>query len=280
MEDGYIKLFRKLLHSRVFQNEGLLKVWIWCLLRARYQERWVSIETGRGKTEVWLEPGEFIFGRHTASRELRMKPSTVWERILKLRAMEMISIKSESHFSILLVLNWALYQTEEPRQMPISEKPQKTDRQPDQQTGAESLEDQASQSEHDKSLTGNPTPNRQATDTNKKVKNIKTFSSDSSEIRLASLLLELILQRKPDFKRPNLQSWGREIDLMIRRDGRVLDRIEAVIRWCQFHSFWRNNILSMAKLRKQFDQLELQMGDAQRRPEDGISQPVNKEPWY
>ena len=36
---SYIKLFRKLLESPIFENEIALKVWIWCLLKATHKER-------------------------------------------------------------------------------------------------------------------------------------------------------------------------------------------------------------------------------------------------
>jgi hypothetical protein len=44
---------------------------------------------------------------------------------------------------------------------------------------------------------------------------------------------------------------------MIRLDNRAPESIEAVIRWCQADTFWQNNILSGAKLREQYDQLDL-----------------------
>jgi uncharacterized protein YdaU (DUF1376 family) len=85
------------------------------------------------------------------------------------------------------------------------------------------------------------------------------YSQNSDEFRLSSLLFALMVKRKPDYKTPNLQSWAKHIDLMIRVDNRKPEAIEAVIRWCQQADFWQNNILSTSKLRKQFDKLELQM---------------------
>jgi len=92
------------------------------------------------------------------------------------------------------------------------------------------------------------------------------YGGDSIELKLASLLLEKILNRKPDFKKPDLQSWAREIDLMIRRDSRKPENIEKVILWCQADSGgsgkwagWQDVILSTAKLREKFDQLDLKM---------------------
>lgn len=86
----------------------------------------------------------------------------------------------------------------------------------------------------------------------------KIFVEDSTEFRLASLLLQKIRERKPDYKEPNLQSWAKDIDLMLRIDKRKPEIIEKVILWCQADDFWQNNILSTRKLRKQFDRLELQ----------------------
>jgi hypothetical protein len=103
---------------------------------------------------------------------------------------------------------------------------------------------------------------------NKKVKNEKNERSkkdlSSEAVRLADLLAALIQNRKPDFVRKG--NWAKDIDLMIRVDGRKPEDIEAVIRWCQAdcaprgkNGFcWANNILSGEKLREKYDTLDLQ----------------------
>jgi hypothetical protein len=87
----------------------------------------------------------------------------------------------------------------------------------------------------------------------------KKFSPASEEFRLSKLLLDLILERKPNFRKPDLQKWAVHVDRLIRLDERTPDQIESIIRWCQQDSFWQNNILSTHKLRDQLDQLELRM---------------------
>ena len=54
MTEGWIRLWRKLLKSVIFDDEGLLKVWIWCLLKASFKRGWVSVKTGRGCSEPLL----------------------------------------------------------------------------------------------------------------------------------------------------------------------------------------------------------------------------------
>jgi hypothetical protein len=101
---------------------------------------------------------------------------------------------------------------------------------------------------------------------NQSSKKTKVFSSDSDEIRLAELLLNLILERNPEHKRPNIQTWARPIDLMIRVDKRSPAYISEVIHWCQCDSFWQSNILSTAKLREKFDQLASKMNGSRPKP--------------
>ena len=88
----------------------------------------------------------------------------------------------------------------------------------------------------------------------------KTFFVEGSfPLKLSTLLYNLILQNNPNYKKPNLQTWAKHIDIMLRVDKRDTIEIEQVIRWCQKDDFWHTNILSTAKLRKQFDQLSLKM---------------------
>jgi hypothetical protein len=98
--------------SRVFQNEGLWKVWTWCLMRAAYEPHWAKIKVGRQTTEVWLESGQFIFGRYSAAKRLKMKPSTVRNRMQKLENMRNVDIKEDSKYSIISIVNWDIYQPE------------------------------------------------------------------------------------------------------------------------------------------------------------------------
>lgn len=93
----------------------------------------------------------------------------------------------------------------------------------------------------------------------KERKEDKTFLSDSTEYRLAELLLNEILKRNSNHKKPNLQTWAKDIDKLIRIDERPKSQIHDIIQWCQKDSFWQNNILSTKKLREKFDQLSLKM---------------------
>jgi len=87
----------------------------------------------------------------------------------------------------------------------------------------------------------------------------KIFLSDSDEIRLSELLFQLMVENNPGAKKPNFQTWAKDIDKMLRIDKRTPEEIDMVIRWSQKDGFWFKNILSTSKLRKQFDQMWLKI---------------------
>lgn len=104
--ETWIKLYRKLLISPIFENEKALKVWIWCLLKATHTER----EQLVGKKIIHLEVGQFVFGRNKASEELKMSESSVYGYIKLLEKLKMISVKSNNKFSVVSIEKWEDYQ--------------------------------------------------------------------------------------------------------------------------------------------------------------------------
>lgn len=85
------------------------------------------------------------------------------------------------------------------------------------------------------------------------------YADDSPFLKLAELLFERIKTRNPKHKKPNLQSWADDVRKTIELDDRTNDEYLQVLEWSQRDLFWQTNILSPAKLRKQFDTLTLQM---------------------
>lgn len=118
MNRGYIRIWRKIEDSAVFQSEGLLKVFIWCLIRANHKGGWVSVRTGKGVTEVRIEPGQFIFGRKSAANRLKMNPETVRKRIHKLEKLGICTTQSTTHYTIITIVEWHTYQGDMPSEVP------------------------------------------------------------------------------------------------------------------------------------------------------------------
>ena len=87
---------------------------------------------------------------------------------------------------------------------------------------------------------------------------LSTRTYGDEVIQLSNLFADLI--EANGIKRPSVtEKWHQEIERLNRIDGYSWQQIEATIRWVQNDSFWRSNVLSPAKLRKQFGALQLKM---------------------
>jgi hypothetical protein len=110
LEQGWIRLWRKSMDSQVFLNPGLWQFWCYLLLRANHEPKWVPFRTGRGETQIFVKPGQTIFGRRTAARDLRCSPDTVRHRLKKLENMGNLTTQSERHYTLVTIRNWNIYQ--------------------------------------------------------------------------------------------------------------------------------------------------------------------------
>ena len=109
MSHGYIALHRKLLNSAVFADAELLKVWVWCLMKATYRDR----EVVHAKQIVHLKRGEFITGRLVAKKELRMSENKYRQRIALLEKLGQICVKTTNKFSIISIVKYDYYQSDQ-----------------------------------------------------------------------------------------------------------------------------------------------------------------------
>lgn len=123
--DGFFKVHRKILDSQVFAHQTALKIWIWCLAKVTFKERYVSLKIGKGNTSVKLMPGQFIFGRFKAEEELNIDGSTIYKWIQKFanEEFEMINIKSNNQYTIITLYNWEAYNINENEEVTTLEQP-------------------------------------------------------------------------------------------------------------------------------------------------------------
>jgi hypothetical protein len=233
MSQGWIKLYRKIRSSWLWAAKPFSKcqAFIDLLLMANHQTADVLFRDSLYR----VESGTFI------TSELKLSENWGWSRgktrrfLSDLETAQTIRRKTDKRKVRITIVNWASYQN------------------------AQGVNDTTGETRDD-------TSGGQQTDINKNEKNEKNDKNvknierpNANAFRLAELLLNLILERKPDFKRPDLRQWEKHVERMIRLDKRMPERIEAIIHWCQRDSFWQANILSTAKLREKFDQLELKM---------------------
>jgi len=235
---GYIFDHRKELESDVWLLPPMYhRVWQWIKYMVNHSEAKIPNKDG---TFTIIKPGQHATSyRHIAKgvgyyEGLKWKepnPKTIKTILNWLESQEMISVKGNTNGTVVTVENWSVYQKE--------------------------------------SVKGNTKgiTDKQSLDTNKndkeelRKKTPSKWSEESNEFRLSLYLYNYMIKNDPSAKKPNLQSWASEMDKVIRLDNRDVEEIKKVIKFCQKDSFWYKNILSVGKLRKQYDQLRLKMND-------------------
>lgn len=107
MHRGYVKIWRCINDTGMMKNHGLFTFWVQCLLSASHKHHTQYV----GNQAVDLEPGEFIFGRHSWAARLGAteKELRVWlENLQKTRRIR--ATKRASKYTVYSIINWEIYQ--------------------------------------------------------------------------------------------------------------------------------------------------------------------------
>ena len=123
MKKGYVKVFRQIKNASVWTDPSKLKLWLYCLMEASYDDHEVCI----GSQRVLLKRGQFITGRNKlekdfnvgCARAVHVSGSTLVRWLELFEKSEMLNIKKTNKYSVVTVLNWDKYQNDE-QQMNIS----------------------------------------------------------------------------------------------------------------------------------------------------------------
>jgi len=99
-------LYRQALHNGWLQNHRMWAFWCFCLLKASHQ----NVEVTVGYQRIPLKAGQFIFGRLTAAKELKMTERQIRTCQSSLISTGNLSVKTSNKFSIITVINWGSYQ--------------------------------------------------------------------------------------------------------------------------------------------------------------------------
>ena len=121
----------------------------------------------------------------------------------------------------------------------------------------------------DNPTSGNVTTNNNTINNNTINNNIKSTSRsklkfETHHLKLAELLYKQIKNNLPNYKEPELEKWANEFRLMMERDKRDGEEIQDLIIKTQNDNFWKKNILSPSKLRKQYDRLVMEFEDSNK----------------
>lgn len=93
----------------------------------------------------------------------------------------------------------------------------------------------------------------------------------AEDLTAAEWMFDMVKTIAPSARKPNFAGWANDIRLMRERDGRNHRDMCVLFRWACQDNFWSGNVLSPAKLRDKWTQLEInrnkqQAGVTARKP--------------
>jgi len=106
MNEGWVKIYRKLLDNPIMQEPELLQLFIYLILRANHADKpffWNS-ET------ITVKRGSVITGRFEIAKTLKQNPNTIYKRMQKLEKLGFCNIKTNSKNSLVTLLKYDYYQ--------------------------------------------------------------------------------------------------------------------------------------------------------------------------
>ncbi|MFL0266825.1 hypothetical protein [Candidatus Clostridium radicumherbarum] len=269
---GYLLLARKIIESEIYKKPLLyLKVWIYLLQKAQHSS-YKQLKRGQVRTSISeiMEACSWYVGY----RKVTPTKDQIYQIIEWLRkpregaageAMEttMITTTRATQGMLINIDSYSFYQ--DPKNYESSS------------TSTAEAEAVATREQQDPNNINNNEKNdkkkmKSTTEKNK-------FSKDSIEFILSMELFSLIKNNNPGAKEPNLQTWAKNIDLMIRLDNRTAEGIRQMIIFSQNNDFWKGNILSTLKLREKYVQLYIQSRSKRQAASDNWIDSKEKPYW-
>ena len=282
--EGWIKIHRKITDNWIWEGESFDKrsAWIDLLLTVNHSERKVHF----GKEILVVKAGETVTSVAKLSERWNWSRHKVSNFLNLLEKEEMIIQSRDNKKSTIKVLNFKVYQGQEPEQGH-----QKDIKRTSNFSPACKINPVAKNSEDIKKLIAKslksklnkiPKPEQghqkdikrtskgHQRDTNKNDKECKEIINKCEQpaIKIADQLLANIKWLNPNFKEPNINRWKDDIEKMLRIDKRQENEVYEVLEYLKKHDFWSGVVLSGNKLRKQYDALVIQMNGSTRNSRD------------
>ncbi|HUT85955.1 MAG TPA: hypothetical protein VMW66_03865 [Elusimicrobiales bacterium] len=103
---GYIKIYRKILDNFIYLDSQAVHLWLHILLKANHAKKEFLFN---GKKQI-LKSGQFILSRDKVSLETNINPSKVYRLLKILEREQLIEQQTNNHFTKITVLNYSKYQ--------------------------------------------------------------------------------------------------------------------------------------------------------------------------
>jgi len=238
---GWITLNRSIKRHWIWTDALYLNMWIDFLLRANYETNKVLIDSRL----ITLKRGQFVTSLKKLAKEYKCSIGRIRHFLDLLQNDSMIELKTTRKFTQITICNYSFYQDLKHTESIQNENRIKTERKQNE-----------TENQVNKKNNNNNKETKQKT-----VSPTVSFETNSIQYQLSLLLHNQIRSNNHSANRqtPDLQSWSKEIDIMINNDDRTDEDISEAIFYTQENEFWKNIIVNPKNLRQNFETIKKQM---------------------
>ncbi|MEM7861476.1 hypothetical protein Q4Q81_09505 [Morganella morganii] len=247
--------------SRLYRDSQAVHLWLHLILKANHTDEEVNTDIGM----MIVRRGQMITGRPTLVSETFIPDNKVKSLLRTFESKGMINIESKGRkFSLISIVKYDDFQSQNcPTDVQRTSNANTSENAP--------LSDVCPTDVQRLSINNNNILNtnvfndrpRISKSSPRKVKPEAAVSSPkgdkwgtADDLKAAQWIFQLITRISPSAKTPNWSGWANDVRLMREQDNRTHSDICQMFKFANQDSFWKSNILSPAKLREKWTQLE------------------------
>ncbi|ENZ0271386.1 hypothetical protein ACGABU_003553 [Morganella morganii] len=247
--------------SRLYRDSQAVHLWLHLILKANHTDEEVNTDIGM----MIVRRGQMITGRPTLVSETFIPDNKVKSLLRTFESKGMINIESKGRkFSLISIVKYDDFQSQNcPTDVQRISNANTSENAP--------LSDVCPTDVQRLSINNNNILNtnvfndrpRISKSSPRKAKPEAAVSSPkgdkwgtADDLKAAQWIFQLITRISPSAKTPNWSGWANDVRLMREQDNRTHSDICQMFKFANQDSFWKSNILSPAKLREKWTQLE------------------------
>ncbi|HIC2887032.1 TPA: hypothetical protein ACW0T4_003717 [Morganella morganii] len=247
--------------SRLYRDSQAVHLWLHLILKANHTDEEVNTDIGM----MIVRRGQMITGRPTLVSETFIPDNKVKSLLRTFESKGMINIEPKGRkFSLISIVKYDDFQSQNC--------PTDVQQMSNANTGKNApLSDVCPTDVQRLSINNNNILNtnvfndrpRISKSSPRKAKPEAAVSSPkgdkwgtADDLKAAQWIFQLITRISPSAKTPNWSGWANDVRLMREQDNRTHSDICQMFKFANQDSFWKSNILSPAKLREKWTQLE------------------------
>lgn len=258
---GFALIHRQFMDSRLYRDSQAVHLWLHLILKANHTDEEVNTDIGM----MIVRRGQMITGRPTLVSETFIPDNKVKSLLRTFESKGMINIESKGRkFSLISIVKYDDFQSQncptDVQQMSNANTSKNAPISDVCPTDVQRLSINNNNILNTNVFNDRPRISKSSPRKAKPEAAVSSPKGDkwgtADDLKAAQWIFQLITRISPSAKTPNWSGWANDVRLMREQDNRTHSDICQMFKFANQDSFWKSNILSPAKLREKWTQLE------------------------